>query len=126
MAKQFAHALSIYAFVVLMILLRPYVAYQISMQGGQLARDPEQVSRLLQRLVKKKESHIDDNDEAMELVRATDIEIVLPVVLLLLFRRRLAWLLALLNETTINWKRTTVFQVSPPTNYLQLISRLQV
>jgi len=106
--------------------LRPYLAYQISMQGGAFARDPEQVSRLLQRLVKKKESHIDDNDEAMELVSASDIEIVLPVVLLLVLRRRLAWLLALLNEATINWRRSTVSRVFPPTNYLALISRLQV
>jgi hypothetical protein len=126
MARALAYRLAVYTFVVFMILLRPYSAYYIAMQGGQLARDPDQVSRLLQRLVKKKEWHIDDHEETMELLQENNVEITLPVLLLLFFRRRLSWLHALLNETALNWKRSTIFQVSPPTNYLQLISRLQV
>jgi hypothetical protein len=125
MMNRVAHYIYIYTFVVLMIVLRPYLAYQISTRS-EFARDPEQVSRLLQRLVKKKESHIDDNDEAMELIQASSIEIALPLLFVLILRRRLSWLLSQLSGVSLNWSRNTVFQVSPSNNYYQLISRLQI
>ncbi|HEY0245054.1 MAG TPA: hypothetical protein VGC01_05785 [Mucilaginibacter sp.] len=125
MLNRVAHYIYIYAFVVFMILMRPYLAYQISTHP-EFARDPEQVTRLLQRLVKKKESHVDDNNEAMELVQANSIQIVLPLLFVLILRRRLSWLLSLLSGANLNWSRNTVFQVSPSNNYYQLISKLQI
>ena len=125
MTKSFAQYISVYIFVVLMILLRPYLAYQISMKN-EFARDPERVSRLLQRLVKKKEWHIDDREEAIELISASDVEIVLPVLLLLLLCRRLSWLFSSLADAAENLYRSTVFQVSPANHYYQLLSSLRI
>jgi hypothetical protein len=126
MKRQVAHKLFLYTFVVLMILLRPYIAYKISMQGGEFARDPDRVARILSRLVKKKESHVHDTEEAIELIMATDVEIILPALLLLTLRRRLSWLLSILSVSADDLKRSTIFQVSPSNHYYRLISRLQI
>jgi len=125
MTKQFARYMILYAFVVLMILLRPYLAYQISMKS-EFAGNTELVNRLLQRLVKKKEWHTDQKEEAMDLIRATDIEIVVPVLLLLLLSRRLSWLLSSLIAAAINLWRNTLFKISPADNYYRLLSKLQI
>lgn len=109
-----------------MILLRPYVAYQISAKNGSLARDPDQVSRILQRLIKKKETHMEDRDEAMELIQATDPKFILPFVFIVLLSRRIGWLLSLFEETITSGIQSTVFQVSPTNQHYRLISRLQI
>lgn len=90
------------------------------------SNNPGRIYSLLQRLVKKKETHADDYDEAAEILQSTELEIILPFVLLALFNRKAAWLLSLLLPVSINWDRNTIFRVFAPNQYYQLISRLQI
>lgn len=122
---SFKQVLAFYAFVVLMILLRPYSAYKISSRGG-FANDPEAITRILNRLVKKKETHIDDMDEAMELSQSGNIEIILPVAILLFFRRNLIRLADLLFGPKESLFYSTVFQVRPDNAFYQRTSRLRI
>jgi len=125
MIKGLSYNLIIYTFVVFMVLLRPFCAYRISMNDT-YSNNPGRIYSLLQRLVKKKETHADDYDEAAEILQSTELEIILPFVLLALFNRKAAWLLSLLLPVSINWDRNTIFRVFAPNQYYQLISRLQI
>jgi len=123
--QRLSHSLLIYTFAVFMILLRPFFAYHVSQTGG-FAGDPTRVYNLLQRLVKKKEFHAEDADEAADLIRATEIEIIVPVLILFILHRRADWLHSYLLGSNINWKLSTVFQVTPTNQYYEVISRLQI
>ena len=123
--QKLSHRMFIYIFAVFMILLRPFFAYHVSQTGG-FAGDPTRVYNLLQRLVKKKEFHAEDADEAADLIRATEIEIILPVLILFILRRRTDWLHSYLFGSNINWNLRTVFQVTPTNQYYGVISRLQI
>jgi Na+/H+ antiporter NhaC len=127
MNQRLSHNMLIYTFAVFMILMRPFFAYHISQTGG-FANDPTRVYNLLQRLVKKKEFHAEDADEAADLIRATEIEVILPVVFLILqLRRRAGWLYALLfGSNTDSNNYSTTFQVCPCNSYYQRISKLQI
>jgi hypothetical protein len=127
MNQRLSHNLLIYTFAVFMILLRPFFAYHVSQTGG-FANDPNRVYNLLQRLVKKKEFHTEDASEAADLINATEVEVILPVVFILLqFRRRAEWLYALLfGSNTSNSNYNTIFQVCPCSCYYQRISKLQI
>ena len=114
-----------YTFLVVMFLMRPFFSYQLSANGTFLNEHARLMS-MFQRVVKKKETHIEDSNECDEIIRAIDVEIVLPFVLLILLRRQAGWLLSLLSASTIDWRRNTIFQVSPSNQYFQLISRLQI
>jgi len=81
---------------------------------------------MFQRVVKKKDNPIADVMEAAELCRATDADIVLPVIFLALIRRQIAWLFALLRTAAVNWTMNTIFMVCPSNQYFRLISRLQI
>jgi hypothetical protein len=72
----------IFSFAVLMVLLRPYAAYRMSMSCD-LAGDPVKVNNLLQRLIKKKEEHHAVADENLEAVIPAKAAKSLPAVLLL-------------------------------------------
>jgi hypothetical protein len=123
--QRLSHSLLIYTFAVFMILLRPFFAYHVSQTGG-FAGDPARVYNLLQRLVKKKEFHAEDADEAADLVRATEIEIILPVLILFILGRRKDWLHSYVFGSYINWKLSTVFRVTPTNQYYQVVSKLQI
>jgi len=125
MAKRISPNLLVYTFAVLMILLRPYFAYQMSLKGA-FSKDADAVTRILQRLIKKKENHSEDANEAAEINQAEPAEFILPFILLAVLRRHTAWLLSLLAELKVNGKRNTVFRISPTNDYFQLISRLQI
>ncbi|WCT14344.1 hypothetical protein [Mucilaginibacter jinjuensis] len=126
MNQRLSHNMLIYTFAVLMILMRPFFAYHISQTGG-FAGDPTRVYNLLQRLVKKKEFHAEDADEAADLINATEVKVILPLVFILLQLRRYAgWLYALLVGSNTSNNYSTVFQVCPCNCYYQRISKLQI
>lgn len=125
MQKGSNRRLLIYTFTVFMILLRPFCAYYMTTKG-EFASDPDKVSRILQRLIKKKETHEQDGIEAMEFQQAEEIKILLPVKLLLLLQQQAGWLMALLFDALTLPKRTAVAFISPTNHYLKLISRFQI
>src|ERR1700712_2289877 len=56
MISKNSYQILLFSFAVLMVLLRPYTAYRISMRSD-IASDPVKINSLLQRLVKKKDDH---------------------------------------------------------------------
>lgn len=125
MTQTFSNRLIFYSFLVFMFLMRPFMVYQAS-NTGRFATDPDRVFSMFQRVGKKKENHADDTNEAADISKSKDAEAILPFVFLTLIRRQLSWILSLFADSKINWKRNTVFQVSPSNQYYQLISRLQL
>lgn len=80
MTSRNAIRVFIFSFTVLIVLLRPYAAYQISMRPD-IANDPVKVNSLLQRLIKKKDDHHMVIDEAMAAVISPKTARLLPIVL---------------------------------------------
>ena len=118
--QRFSNRVIFYSFLVLIFLMRPFFAYEVS-KAGALVTGPKRVFSLFQRAVKKKETHA-DNDDA-EIIQLVDNQFILPSVLLVLLRRQASWLFSLLFiRVNVNWKRNTVFQVCPSNQYFQLIS----
>lgn len=121
--QRFSNRVIFYSFLVLVFLMRPFMAYEAA-KAGVLVTGPQHMFSMFQRAVKKKETHA-DNDDA-DNVQIADVQFILPFVLVVLLRRQLSWLFSLLFSANINWKRNTIFQVCPSNQYFQLISRLQI
>jgi|GEM_PF-3165798 len=121
--QRFSNSVIFYSFLVLVFLMRPFFAYEVS-KGGALVTGPNHVFSLFQRAVKKKETHADHDDA--EIIQLADVQYILPLVFIALLRRQISWLFSLLFSASINWKRNTIFQVCPSNQYFQLISRLQI
>ncbi len=124
MAKRVSPNVLVYTFAVLMILLRPYCAYQMSTSGS-FDKDPDAITRLLQRLIKKKEKHSEDFDEATELIQCAENNITPPFIKVTLLRQRAAWLLSVLSFN-MNRSGNNVFRLFISNNYLLRISRLRI
>lgn len=71
---------------VLMLLIRPYLVYQLT-GGGNMDKDPVK-STLLQRLIKKKDEHIELHESATVETRAPKFSFSRPVKQLLSFHFR--------------------------------------
>lgn len=125
MQRTFTYRLVIYTFAVVMICLRPFLAYEMSSRGD-FAKDPNRVFRMLQRLVKKKEFHEDDALEAAELSRSGASQSMLPLIPVLTLLLGALWLRSYLFGANLNWKRNTVFRVDPGNRYFEQISCLQI
>jgi hypothetical protein len=112
----------IFTFVVLMVLLRPYAAYQISSRAD-MASNPVKVNNLLQRLVKKRDEHHTAALGDFSAVQPSKSTFVLPVVLTLFYGNVL-----LLAFTVFKRYRLvdTVFYAFPFQNYLKLLSKFQI
>ena len=84
-SRKSIHVL-LFAFAVVMVLLRPYAAYRISMNPN-IAGDPVKVNNLLQRLIKKKDKYHTIAGESMEaIVPATQIKSIPSVLLLFILQ----------------------------------------
>ena len=81
----------IFIFAVVMVLLRPYAAYRISMNPN-IAGDPVKVNSLLQRLIKKKDKYHTIADESMEAIVPAAAIKSLPSVLLLFIIQLIAFI----------------------------------
>lgn len=125
MTYRFSHTLIFYTFLVVMFLLRPFMSYQLSINGV-YANEHDHLIGMFQRVAKKKETHADDASEAECSTQAPDIEFILPFILVVLLRQQAAWLLSLLSDAKVNWRRNTIFQVCPSNHYYQFISRFQI
>lgn len=78
MCKRTGHII-LFSFGLLMVLLRPFMAYQISSRAD-FSRDPQKVHSLLQRLIKKKDDHHGELSELFAIERAQiKIPRLLPV-----------------------------------------------
>jgi len=88
--------------------------------------EPETVTNLFQRLIKKRDSHTEDFIEANDLYQVTDAEIILPLLFVIFLRRRASWLFSVLSGNNLRRQPATVFQVSPCNHLYQRISRLQI
>ncbi|WP_114937791.1 hypothetical protein [Mucilaginibacter endophyticus] len=113
-----------YTFAVLMILLRPFCAYRISM-NSLLVKDPNRMLASLQRVIKKKETHAEAAEDAAEITADGSI-VMLPLLFVLLTRFNLSWLLSRLKWNKLNSRFSTIFQVSPSNDYYCWISRFQI
>jgi len=113
-----------FMFAVFMILLRPFLTYEMTMPGK--INEPETVTNLFQRLIKKRDSHTEDFIEANDLYQVTDAEIILPLLFVIFLRRRASWLFSVLSGNNLRRQPATVFQVSPCNHLYQRISRLQI
>jgi hypothetical protein len=118
----FPPKLLFYLFAVFMILLRPLITYEMTMQGK--INEPESVNNLFQRLIKKKDSHTEDFIETTNLDQVT-AEVILPLLFVIFLRRRASWLFSLLSGN-LSGQPATMFQVSPCNQLYQRISRLQI
>ncbi len=126
MKPKLTYHLTIYLFAVIMILLRPFFAYQMSERGA-FQHDPVRVYQLLQRLIKKKELHAEDAAEANEIVQSDKKQIILPLLVAFIFSRRpLAWLLTALSSISKHLERHTLFEVCPTNRYHRLIAKFQI
>ncbi|WP_142527127.1 hypothetical protein [Pedobacter westerhofensis] len=125
MNYRLSHTITFYTFLVMMFLLRPFMSYHLS-SNGVFLNEKVRLMSMFQRVVKKKDNPVSDVMEAAELSRATDAEIILPVIFLALIRRQIAWLFSLLGAVSVNWKMNTIFMVCPSNQYFQFISRLQI
>jgi hypothetical protein len=85
MARRNSINVLLLAFAVVMVLLRPYAAYRISMYPN-FAGDPVKVNSLLQRLIKKKDEHHATDYENLEaIVPAAAVKSFPCVLMLFLF-----------------------------------------
>ncbi|UOE50638.1 hypothetical protein MTO98_06070 [Mucilaginibacter sp. SMC90] len=116
--------LIIYAFAVLMILLRPFCAYRISM-NTLLVKDPNRMLASLQRVIKKKETHAEAAEDAAEITADSSV-VILPLIFALIIRCNLSRLLSLLTGNKLSSRFATVFQVAPCNDYYCWISRFQI
>jgi hypothetical protein len=113
-----------YLFAVLIILVRPFVVYEMTLEGK--IKEPAAINALLQRLIKKKENHAEGFAEASDLIQATEVEIILPLLFVIYLRRKASWLFSFLTSAGSDKEVNTIFQVSPTNDFYQRISRLQI
>jgi hypothetical protein len=113
-----------YLFAVSMILLRPFLTYEMTMQGK--INSTEAVNNLFQRLIKKKDSHSGDFIESTDLFQSSEVEVILPLLFVIFLRRKASWLVSFMSGNNLKLQIATVFQVMPCNDYYQRISRLQI
>ena len=114
----------IYAFAVLMILLRPFCAYRLSM-NTLLVKDPNRMLSALQRMIKKKDTHAEAAEDAAEITANSEV-IMLPLLFVLLKRLNFSRFLFLRLGNRLSQSFATTFQVSPTNHYYCWISRFQI
>ncbi len=116
MIRKKALQILILSVAVIMVLLRPYAAYQLS-NHADLAADPRKTYDLVQRLIKKKQDH------HATIKRRTKVDIALPVIRLLFNIKQIPFI-------TAGFKRqqqiTTIFHLTVKNKPYLLLSRLQV
>lgn len=112
----------IFTFAVLMVLLRPYAAYRISMRAD-FATNSTKVNSLLQRLIKKKEEHHSSEADHINAVSPSKTIMPLPVLLLLFLASKFIFLLTAVKKYS---KSNTIFQISPPDKYYLRLSKIQL
>jgi hypothetical protein len=88
--RNFIHVF-FFAFAVLMVLVRPYAAYRISMNPN-FSGDPAKVNSLLQRLIKKKDEHHAAEFESLEAIVPEAAAKSFPCGLLLFFFKAFAFM----------------------------------
>lgn len=104
-SRNFIHVL-LFAFAVVMVLLRPYAAYRISMNPN-FAGDPVKVNSLLQRLIKKKDEHHATGHESLQAIVPAAVLKSLPCVLLLFLSNGFPFMLLTINR---GWQVIKDFQ----------------
>jgi len=114
----------VYAFAVLMILLRPFCAYRLSM-NTLLVKDPNRMLSALQRVIKKKDTHAEAAEDAAEITANSEV-IMLPLLFVLLKRLNFSRFLVLRIGNKLSQSFATIFQVSPTNHYYCWISRFQI
>lgn len=124
MTEQRSVKMVIYAFAVLMILIRPFCAYRLSM-NSLLVKDPARMLGALQRVIKKKETHAEAAEDAAEITTENEV-VIIPVLFALLSRFNFSRLISLILGPKINQHLSTIFQVSPSNHYYCWISRFQI
>jgi len=65
----------LFSFGVMMILVRPFMAYQLSTTSD-FGKDPQRIYNLLQRLVKKKDDHHADDNELTAVLTQGEAQLV--------------------------------------------------
>jgi hypothetical protein len=113
----------IFGLSVIMILLRPFIAYQISIQSS-FTKDPQKVISLLQRLIKKKDEHHEYAEVEISESRNRQVIFARPLNIL----NRFIDFLQLLSSTLLKIKSSAMINLghfAPPERYL-LISRFQI
>jgi hypothetical protein len=119
--KKVVHIL-IFSFAVLMVLLRPYAAYQIS-KHADLASDPVKTNNFFQRLIKKRDEHHTVEASKFTVVQQLKIALATPVTLISFSRKPFALSLTGLKQYC---RCNTVFHICPQNNYYRKISKFQI
>ncbi|WP_183558706.1 hypothetical protein [Mucilaginibacter sp. SP1R1] len=115
----------IFTLGVIMLLLRPYVIYQVIHQSS-VSKDPIKTNYLMQRLVKKKDELQSVTDETAVEVKRFKVSFNLPMLLLNVFIPAFLSLRLLIMRINVKSLRSSVFQISPENHcYLKQL-RFQV
>jgi hypothetical protein len=124
MTRKRSLKMIVYAFAVLMILLRPFCAYRLSI-NTLLVKDPNRMLSALQRVIKKKDTHAEAAEDAAEI--STNSEVILLSLLFVLLKRfNFSRFLFLQSGNKLSQSLATIFQVSPTNHYYCWISCFQI
>jgi hypothetical protein len=110
---------------VLMLLLRPYMIYQLTKQSN-LRNDPVNVYNLLQRLVKKKDEHHETAEVADLQSRQSKTTFRLPVSWVHILRSFIDPIVALLSLSGILATMSVLLRARPDNHRYRLISCFQI
>jgi hypothetical protein len=115
----------IFALGTMMLLLRPYMIYQLT-QKNALTNDPVKAYSLLQRLVKKKDEHHEFTEVMATVNQRLKFSFRLPIVGVKAFLACIGVFLSFLFTKITQISVFSIFQIRPENHQYRLISRFQI
>jgi hypothetical protein len=115
----------IFALGTMMLLLRPYMIYQLTQKKAQ-ANNPVKVYSLLQRLVKKKDEHHELTEVTATVNQRSKFSFQLPIAWVKAFLACIGALLCFLYTKVIRTSVFSAFQIRPENHQYRLISSFRI
>ena len=119
------YSILIFVLGTMMLLLRPYMIYQLT-QKNALANNPVKAYSLLQRLVKKKDEHHEFTEVMATVNRRSKFSFQLPIIWVKAFWACIGTFLSFLSIKITQISIFSVFQIRPENHQYRLISRFQI
>ena len=113
----------IFTFAVLIVLCRPFIAYNLA-ASPKFPKEPSKMVSLMRGLVKKKNEHASEPEEIVE-ARISKKYFPIRLLFLLLFNK-VFWALSLAVAIPFALRRRTLFHISPTNHYYRYICKFQV
>lgn len=119
------YSILIFALGTMMLLLRPYLIYQLT-QKNALTNNPVKVYSLLQRLVKKKDEHHEFTEIMATVNQRSKFLFQLPIVWVKAFLACIGAFSSFLSAKITQISVFSVFQIRPENHQYRLVSRFQI